>query len=50
MRLAWIYDFVGAVPDGGNAFQVRDSAGVTLDDEKRWAAAEGAGYDVVAVG
>lgn len=40
---AWIYDYT----DG--AFRVREPEGRPLDDERRWHAAEGADYDVVAV-
>lgn len=44
---AWIYDFVAGDPTAPGRFVVRDEAGVSLEDEKRWAAAEGADYDVV---
>lgn len=53
--LAWIYDYTPEVPAGDASWQpgqfvVRDEAGLLLDAEKRWTAAEGADYDVVAVG
>lgn len=41
-RKAWIYDYT---VDGN--FLCRDDNGMPLDDEKRWAAAEGVEYDVV---
>lgn len=47
---AWIYDYHAPGESVDARFTVRDSDGMSLDDEKRWAAAEGADYDVVAVG
>lgn len=47
---AWIYDYQ-ATGEGADArFTCRDAAGVELDDDKRFTTADGAAYDVVAVG
>lgn len=45
---AWIYDYDNS--SGQSRFLVRDRGqSRDLDNEKRWSAAEGAEYDVVAV-
>lgn len=43
-RRAWIYDTVTDQP--GWAFYCRDTAARALDDDKRWAAADGTDYDI----
>lgn len=42
-RLAYVYDY-----DGAGSFICRAAAGVPLDDDGRWRAAEGSTYDVIA--
>lgn len=46
---AWIYDYAPAGEGAPARFTARDATGESLDDAKRWRAADGGDYDVVAV-
>lgn len=46
---AWIYDYTPASESEPARFTVREADGRTLDEERRWHAAEGGDFDVLAV-